>query len=140
MTIPGTDGQKMSKSYNNIIDIFLPEKDLKKQIGSIITDSTPIEAQKNPDTDNVFAIYKLVATPDQTELLRQKYLAGNFGYGHAKQELLSVIVEKYSKEREVFNYYMNNLPELHKKLEQSEIKARAIAKSVLDKVRTRLGY
>ncbi|HMR56740.1 MAG TPA: tryptophan--tRNA ligase, partial [Cyclobacteriaceae bacterium] len=140
MTIPGTDGQKMSKSYNNIIDIFLPEKDLKKQIGSIITDSTPIEAQKNPDTDNVFAIYKFVATPDQTELLRQKYLAGNFGYGHAKQELLSVIVEKYSKEREVFNYYMNNLPELHKKLEQSEIKARAIAKSVLDKVRTRLGY
>lgn len=81
-----------------------------------------------------------MATPDQTELLRQKYLAGNFGYGHAKQELLSVIVEKYSKEREVFNYYMNNLPELHKKLEQSEIKARAIAKSVLDKVRTRLGY
>ena len=140
MTIPGTDGQKMSKSYNNIIDIFLPEKELKKQIMSIVTDSTPMEEPKNPDTDNVFAIYKLVATPPQTEALRQKYLAGNFGYGHAKQELLSLILEKYSKEREVFNYYMNNLPELNRKLEQSEAKAREIAQSVLARVRSKLGY
>lgn len=140
MTIPGTDGQKMSKSYNNIIDIFLPEKELKKQIMSIVTDSTPMEQPKNPDTDNVFAIYKLVATPPQTEALRQKYLAGNFGYGHAKQELLSLILEKYSKEREVFNYYMNNLPELNRKLEQSEAKAREIARSVLARVRDKLGY
>ncbi|GIL23840.1 MAG: tryptophan--tRNA ligase [Bacteroidota bacterium] len=140
MTIPGTDGQKMSKSYNNIIDIFLPEKELKKQIMSIVTDSTPMEEPKNPDTDNVFAIYKLVATPSQTEALRQKYLAGNFGYGHAKQELLSLILEKYSKEREVFNYYMNNLPELNRKLEQSEAKAREIAQSVLARVRSKLGY
>lgn len=140
MTIPGTDGQKMSKSYNNIIDIFLPEKELKKQIMSIVTDSTPLEEPKNPDTDNVFAIYKLVATPPQTEALRQKYLAGNFGYGHAKQELLSLILEKYSKEREVFNYFMNNLPELNRKLEQSEAKAREIARSVLARVRSKLGY
>src|SRR5688572_27180628 len=90
MTIPGTDGQKMSKSYGNIIDIFLPEKELKTQVMSIVTDSTPLEAPKNPDTDNVFAIYSLLATPEQKEGLRKKYQAGNFGYGHAKQELYEV--------------------------------------------------
>lgn len=140
MTIPGTDGQKMSKSYGNIIDIFLPDKELRKQIMSIVTDSTPMEAPKNPDTDNVFAIYKLVATPEQTENLRQKYLAGNFGYGHAKQALFDLIVQKYAKEREAFNFYMSNLPELEKKLEQSEQKATIIACEVLARVRKKLGY
>lgn len=140
MTIPGTDGQKMSKSYGNIIDIFLPDKELRKQIMSIVTDSTPMEAPKNPDTDNVFAIYRLVATPEQTEDLKQKYLAGNFGYGHAKQALFDLIVLKYAKEREAFNFYMSNLPELEKKLEQSEQKASKIAREVLAKVRKKLGY
>jgi len=140
MTIPGTDGQKMSKSYGNIIDIFLPDKELRKQIMSIVTDSTPMEAPKNPDTDNVFAIYKLVATPEQTEDLKQKYLAGNFGYGHAKQALFDLIVQKYAREREAFNFYMSNLPELEKKLEQSEQKASKIAREVLAKVRKKLGY
>lgn len=140
MTIPGTDGQKMSKSYGNIIDIFLPDKELRKQIMSIVTDSTPMEAPKNPDTDNVFAIYKLVATPEQTEDLRQKYLVGNFGYGHAKQALFDLIVQKYVKEREAFNFYMSNLPELEKKLEQSEQKATIIAREVLARVRKKLGY
>lgn len=140
MTIPGTDGQKMSKSYGNIIDIFLPDKELRKQIMSIITDSTPLEAPKNPDTDNVFAIYKLIASPKQTETLQQKYLAGNFGYGHAKQELFELIVQKYAKERESFNHYMNNLDELENKLVQSENKARALAQALLLKVRKKLGY
>lgn len=140
MTIPGTDGQKMSKSYGNIIDIFLPEKELKKQIGLIVTDSTPLEAPKNPDTDTVFAIYKLIATPEQTELLRQKYLAGNFGYGHAKQALLEVMITKYAKERELFNYYMSNPEELEKKLLLGESRARLMAKEVLAKVRVKLGY
>lgn len=140
MTIPGTDGQKMSKSYGNIIDIFLPDKELRKQIMSIVTDSTPMEAPKNPDTDNVFAIYKLVATPEQTEDLKQKYLGGNFGYGHAKQALFDLIVQKYAQEREAFNFYMSNLPELEKKLEQSEQKASKIAREVLAKVRKKLGY
>jgi len=95
MTIPGTDGQKMSKSYGNIINIFLPDKDLKKQVMSIQTDSTPLEAPKNPDTDNTFLIYKLIASAEQTEQLRKKYLAGNFGYGHAKQELFELIITKF---------------------------------------------
>lgn len=140
MTIPGTDGQKMSKSYGNIIDIFLPEKELKKQIMSIVTDSTPLEDPKNPDTDNVFAIYKLIATQEQTEALRQKYLAGNFGYGHAKQALLSLILDKYSEQRKTFSFYMENPDELEKKLEQGEAKARLVARQVIDKVRAKLGY
>ncbi|HRK55852.1 MAG TPA: tryptophan--tRNA ligase [Cyclobacteriaceae bacterium] len=140
MTIPGTDGQKMSKSYGNIIDIFLPDKQLKKQILAIVTDSTPLEAPKNPDTDNVFALYQLLGTPEQVETLRQKYLAGNFGYGHAKQALFELIVEKFKKEREIFNYFMNNPEELEKKLEQGEAKARLVAIEVLNRVREKLGY
>jgi tryptophanyl-tRNA synthetase len=140
MTVPGTDGQKMSKSYGNIIDIFLPDKELKKQIMSIVTDSTPLEAPKNPDKDNVFAIYKLIAPPEATEALKQKYRAGNFGYGHAKQELFELIVKTYAKEREAFSFYMNNPSELDKKLEQSEEKARTIARAKLKEVRGKLGY
>lgn len=140
MTIPGTDGQKMSKSYGNIIDIFLPEKQLRKQIMSIVTDSTPMEAPKNPDNDNVFAIYSLLANQAQTATMRSKYLAGNYGYGHAKQELYELIVEKYKKEREVFSHYMSNPGELEDKLKQGEDKARVIARSVLDRVRKKLGF
>jgi len=139
MTIPGTDGQKMSKSYGNIIDIFLPDKELRKQVMSIVTDSTPMEAPKNPDTDNVFAIYSLVATADQTAALRAKYLAGNFGYGHAKQELYELILQKFSKEREAFNFYMSNVEELERKLQQGEAKARIIAREVLARVRKCVG-
>lgn len=140
MTIPGTDGQKMSKSYGNIIDIFLPDKELRKQIMSIVTDSTPMETPKNPDTDTVFSIYKLLATAEQTTALKQNYLAGNFGYGHAKQALYELILQKYAKEREAFNYYMSNLPALEKKLEQGEKKATTIAREVLARVRAKLGY
>jgi tryptophanyl-tRNA synthetase len=140
MTIPGTDGQKMSKSYNNIIDIFLPEKELKKQVMSIVTDSTPMETPKNPDKDNVFAIYSLIGSKEQTETLRQKYLAGNFGYGHAKQALLELLLDKFSKEREQFNFYMSNVDALEARLNQSEEKARVMANKLLKKVREKLGY
>jgi tryptophanyl-tRNA synthetase len=140
MTIPGTDGQKMSKSYGNIIDIFLPDKELLKQIKGIISDSTALEAPKNPDTDNTFAIYSLVASPEQTAELRKKYLTGNFGYGHAKQELYELIIKKYSKEREAFNFYFSNPEELDKKLKQGEDRAREIAQQKLTIVRKKLGY
>lgn len=140
MTIPGTDGEKMSKSYGNFIDIFLPDKELLKQVKSIVTDSTPVEAPKNPDTDNVFAIYKLIASDEQTTALRSNYLAGNFGYGHAKQALFDLIISKFAKEREAFNYYMNNPDELDKKLLIGEAKARTIANQVIEKVRRKLGF
>ena len=140
MTVPGTDGQKMSKSYGNIIDIFLPDKELRKQVLSIVTDSTPLEAPKNPDKDNVFAIYSLMASPEELESMRRKYLGGNYGYGHAKQELFELIVRRYAKEREAFNFYMSNPDALDKKLEQGESKAGVIAREVLGRVRQKLGF
>lgn len=140
MTIPGTDGQKMSKSYGNIIDIFLPDKELLKQIKSIKTDSTPMELPKDPEGDNVYALYKLLAGPEQAVLLANKYRAGNFGYGHAKQELFELIVEKFKKEREAFNFYMGNPEDLEKKLVRGEEKARVVAQEVLSRARKKLGF
>ncbi len=140
MVIPGTDGQKMSKSYNNTIDIFLPEKKLRKNIMSIVTDSTPLEEPKNPDTCTVFTIYKLLATNEQTELLRQKYEGGNFGYGHAKQELFELILNKFAKERELFTYFIENPQEVLTKLEEGEQKARIVGLEVLARVRKKLQY
>ncbi|HFK5527736.1 TPA: tryptophan--tRNA ligase [Elizabethkingia anophelis] len=138
--VPGTDGHKMSKSRGNIINIFLPKKELKKQVMSIETDSKSLEEPKDPETDKTFTIYALIATPEQTEALRQKYLAGNFGYGHAKTELLNLILERFAKERELFSYYMSNLNELEEKLQQGAEKARVIARTTLDKTRKVLGY
>jgi tryptophanyl-tRNA synthetase len=140
MIVPGTDGQKMSKSYNNFIDIFLPEKELKKQIGGIVTDSTPLEEPKDPDTDNVYAIYKLIASPEQTASLREKYLAGGFGYGHAKNELYELILEKFRSAREKFNYLMQNHSELEQQLKTGEVKARSIAQKKISLIREKLGF
>ena len=137
--VPGTDGNKMSKSRGNIINIFLPEKELKKQVMSIETDSTPLEEPKNPDTCKVFTIYSLIAAEDKTQALREKYLAGNFGYGHAKTELLNLILETYAKEREIFAYYMGNLPELEKKLQEGAEKTKKVAQETLQRVRKSLG-
>lgn len=140
MTIPGTDGQKMSKSYGNIIDIFLPEKELLKQIKSIVSDSTPLEAPKDPDKDKTFALYSLLASAEEVEAMRNNYLAGNYGYGHAKKELHELILKKFAAEREAFNFYYSNTEELEKKLQQGEDKARTIAVSVLERVRKKLGF
>ena len=137
--VPGTDGQKMSKSRGNIINIFLPEKHLKKQVMGIETDSKTLEEPKDPETDKVFALYQLIATPEQTEVLREKYLAGNFGYGHAKTELLNLILERFKTEREKFDYYMNNLSELDAKLEEGAEKTRKIAAETLKRARVSLG-
>ncbi|KYG73009.1 tryptophan--tRNA ligase [Roseivirga echinicomitans] len=140
MTVPGTDGQKMSKSYGNTINIFQSDKALKKNIMQIITDSAPLEAPKNPDTDNTFAIYSLIASEAQNQEMRANYEGGNYGYGHAKLALYELILEKYAKEREVFNYYMANLDELNKKLEEGEAKARVIAQEVLARAKKAIGF
>jgi tryptophanyl-tRNA synthetase len=140
MTIPGLDGQKMSKSYGNTIDIFQTDKKLRKNVMAIVTDSTPLEEPKNPDTCNVFAIYKLLANEAQIKEMRANYEGGNYGYGHAKQALFELIVERYAKVRETYNYYMENLDELHAKLEKGEAKAAEIANATLDKVRKVLGF
>ena len=112
MVIPGTDGQKMSKSYGNIIDIFLPQKQLKKQVMSIVTDSTPLEEPKDPDSCLVFELYSLLAAPKQVSEMRRKYKGGGYGYGHAKKELLELILTKYASERESFDHYMANPEEI----------------------------
>ncbi|KAF1857135.1 hypothetical protein Lal_00042761 [Lupinus albus] len=137
--VPGTDGNKMSKSRGNIINIFLPEKQLKKQVMSIETDSTPLEEPKNPDTCKVFAIYSLLANENQITEMRAKYLGGNYGYGHAKTELLNLILENFKTEREKFNYYLNNLDELDAKLKEGAEKTRKIASATLKRVRESLG-
>ena len=138
--VPGTDGEKMSKSRNNFINIFQDDKALRKQVMAIQTDSTPLEEPKNPDTDNVFAIYKLIATPEQTETMRANYLGGNYGYGHAKQALYELICEKFKTTREKYAYYMANLNELDAELAKGAAKAATQANSVLARVRVKLGF
>lgn len=140
MIIPGTDGEKMSKSRNNYINIFEEDKKLRKQIMAIQTDSTPLEEPKNPDTCNCFALYRLLASPVQVEEMRNNYLAGGYGYGHAKQALYELIIERFATEREKYNYYMNNLEELDKLLQEGASKASKIANGVLERVRVKLGY
>lgn len=140
MLVPGIDGQKMSKSLHNFINIFLPEKELKKIILSIITDATPLEAPKNPETCNVFALYKLIATEQQTAEMRANYLRGGYGYGHAKNALLELIVTKFATQRTTYDYYMNNRNELDAKLQTGANKARVIAQATLKKVRGKLGF
>lgn len=142
MYIPGTDGQKMSKSRGNLINIFLDDKALRKQIMSIETDSTPLEEPKNPDTCKVFAIYKLLANSEQIASIKKKYTneSRDFGYGHAKQALFELIVEKFKSEREKYNYYMNNLEEVDSLLKLGAAKAGSIADGVLNRVREKLGF
>jgi len=137
--VPGTDGGKMSKSRNNTINIFLPKKQLKKQVMGIKTDSTPLEDPKNPDTCAVFALYSVLANEPQINALKEKYIAGNFGYGHAKTELLNLILEKYAEPREKFEYYMNHKEELDTILENGAVKARKISSVVMSRVREKLG-
>lgn len=138
--VPGTDGQKMSKSYKNTIDLFAPDSEVKKQVMSIVTDSTPLEEPKNPDTCNVFALYRLVANEEQIAEMRENYLKGGYGYGHAKKELLSVLTEKYGPARERFNYLISKPEELEATLEAGAVKARQIAIPILNSVRNLLGF
>lgn len=138
--ITGTDGAKMSKSKGNTINLFLPDKKLRKQIMSIETDSTPLEEPKDPETCNVFSIYKLIASPEEVKEMHQKYTAGGFGYGHAKQALFDLLTEKFKTEREKYQFYMENPDKIDEALEVGAAKARETANSVLERVREKLGY
>ncbi|MHC5309794.1 tryptophan--tRNA ligase [Myroides sp. LJL116] len=140
MIVPGTDGNKMSKSRNNTINIFQSDKALRKQVMSIETDSTPLEEPKDPESCNVFTIYKLLATPEQIEQMRANYQGGNYGYGHAKQALYELIVEKFSEIRTKYDYYINNLEEVDRLLFEGAKKASVVADETLNKVREKLGY
>ncbi|WP_294733684.1 tryptophan--tRNA ligase [uncultured Flavobacterium sp.] len=138
--VPGTDGEKMSKSRNNFINIFQADKPLRKQVMAIATDSTALEDPKDPDTCNVFALYKLLATEEQTAEMRANYTGGNYGYGHAKQALYELIAETFKVEREKYQYYMDNLSEVDAALKIGAEKAATVANGVLARVREKLGY
>ena len=138
--VPGTDGEKMSKSRHNYIDIFLPEKKLRKQIMSIETDSKDLEEAKDPDTCNIFALYKLLANEGQIQEMAAKYRAGGFGYGHAKQELYELIMSEFDTQRKRYNHLMENPSEIERELEVGAMKAREVAKDVINRVRGKVGY
>ncbi len=140
MTIPGIDGQKMSKSYDNTIDIFLPNKQLKKRVMSIQTDSKELEEPKDPDTCNVFKLFSLLTDNDQIEEMRKNYLAGGYGYGHAKKALLDIILTKYEKPRQRYNELMADKSLIDQELAKGAQKAREVAQVTLQKIRTLSGY
>ncbi len=140
MLVPGIDGDKMSKSKGNDIDIFIDDKKLRKRIMSITTDSTPLEDPKDWKTCNCFAIYSLLADKEQVENMKANYEKGGYGYGHAKQALFELIIEKFAAERERYNYYMNNLDEIDKALSVGADKAKRVANEVLKRVREKVGY
>lgn len=140
MYVPGTDGAKMSKSKGNLINLFQSDKALKKEVMGIKTDSTPLEDPKDPETDTVFALYKILASEEQVAEMRSNYLGGNYGYGHAKKALYELILEEFGEAREKFSYYMNHREELDEALAVGAEKARKVAGEVLDRVRTKLGY
>ena len=138
--IPGTDGQKMSKSKNNVIDIFQNDKKLRKQIMSIKTDSTPLEEPKDWNTCNCFALYELLASAEEIAEMKKNYEVGNYGYGHAKQALFELICKQFSDERERYNHYIANPDEIVQALALGAEKANAVANKVLSRVRKKLGY
>ena len=141
MLIPGTDGEKMSKSKNNVINIFASEKELKKQIQSIKTDSTALEKPKDWKNCNLFKIYSLISNDNsQVNKMKRNYEMGGYGYGHAKKDLIKLILSKYSNERKKFNYYLSNPNEVEKILMSGALKARITADKVLKRVRKKLGY
>lgn len=140
MVIPGTDGRKMSKSYNNFIDVFLPEKKLRKQVMGIVTDSTPMEDSKDPDTCNAFALYSLLANDDQIAEMRQNYLGGNYGYGHAKQALFELILEEFKEERVRFDELIAQPELIEDLLTQGAQKAEPVADDVLSRLKAAIGY
>ena len=140
MLVPGTDGEKMSKSRGNYIDVLLPEKALRTQIMSIVSDSTPLEEPKDPSKCATFALYKLIANESETDQMRKNYLAGNYGYGHAKQALFELILTKFAVSREKFSALMADKSQIDTALSIGAEKAKLVADEVLKRVRTKVGY
>ncbi len=140
MLIPGTDGEKMSKSRNNFINLFLPEKELKKQILSIVSDSKDLDDSKDPDTCHIFALYKLLASESEIATMRENYIKGGYGYGHAKIALYELILSKFEKERNKYNELMADKTQIDAALAIGAEKARKVAQEVLKRVRKSIGF
>jgi tryptophanyl-tRNA synthetase len=140
MIIPGVDGQKMSKSYNNYIDIFLPEKQLRKQVMKIVSDNKSLEDVKDPENSIIVDLYALLANDQQLAQMKSNYLTGNYGYGHAKQALFEVIMDRFSKERKEHERLMADMKVMDEVLLAGAAKARIIAQNTLSRIRGKLGY
>ncbi|HRD52278.1 MAG TPA: tryptophan--tRNA ligase [Flavobacteriales bacterium] len=140
MLVPGTDGEKMSKSRNNLVRLFAPEKELKQDVMGIVTDSAPLEAPKDPETNNVYRLFKLVAPAEAVSAMADKFRAGGYGYGHAKKELLATLIDGYRIERDTYSRLMDDKAELDARLKEGADKARHVASGVLKRVREKLGY
>ncbi len=138
--VPGTDGQKMSKSYGNTIQIFAPEKELKKQVMSIVTDSIPLEEPKNPDTCNVFQIYKLISSEEETKSMKEKYQKGGYGYGHAKTDLLEKLLDYFKEPREQFEKLMKEEKYVWDTIQKGNEKAKKVASETLKLAKRHVGY
>lgn len=139
--ILGTDGEKMSKSRNNTIDVFDTENAIKKLINkNIITDNTPLEEPKDPYSATVYQLFKLLASDEESKTMADKLKAGGYGWGHAKKELLEKVVSSFSEERAKFEHYQNNPKEVEEVLLEGAQKAKKVAKATLDRVRNSLGY
>ncbi|MGA7279562.1 MAG: tryptophan--tRNA ligase, partial [Desulfocapsaceae bacterium] len=138
-TVPGLDGQKMSKSYDNTIPIFLEGKPLKKQIMAIQTDATPVEEPKDPDTCNLFQIFRLFATPERLAEVHELYVKGGAAYGYIKLELLELITDYFAEARTRKAQYLADPGEVRKIMARGAEKARAKASVTIDLVRDRVG-
>jgi tryptophanyl-tRNA synthetase len=136
-TIPGTDGQKMSKSYHNTIELFDPS--VKKKVMGIVTDSTPMEEPKEPKGNSIYELYKLFATPEQQEEMRARYIAGNYGYGHAKQALFEAYMDYFAPMRKRREELVNNMDYVDAILKRGAERAREEAMKTLTKVRELVG-
>jgi tryptophanyl-tRNA synthetase len=137
--VPGVDGRKMSKSYQNTIEIFEPEKQCRKKIMRIVTDSTPVESPKDPDTCNVFALLKLVASSDELAQWDQRYREGGMGYGEAKKRLAELIVDYFRPYQQKREDLENNLDHIHAVLKTGAEKARDVAADTLARARMAVG-
>lgn len=135
MVLPGIDGRKMSKSYGNTLDVLGDLQELHKRVKRIVTDSTPVEAPKNPDTCTVFKLYSVVAPPEAVAEMRRRYLEGGYGYGQAKQALYEALVTRFAQERQAYAYWQSHPDELEAILQAGAEKARAVAQKTLAKVR-----
>lgn len=140
MLVPGIDGQKMSKSYNNFINIFLPEKELLKVVKTIETNSTPLDEPKDYEICNVFNIFKLIASASQIEEMKANYTNGGYGYGHAKTALYELLLVKFEKARITYNELMANPDIIEKQLKIGETKAKKIAQEKIKQLREVLGF
>lgn len=137
--VPGTDGEKMSKSYGNIINMFLPEKELKKQVMSIVTDSTALELPKNPD-NNITKIYELFATKERVNQMKEKFISGGYGYGHAKTELFNTIMEYFKEARIYREKLVNNMDYVDDILKQGAKKANELANNKMKIIKEVVGF